>query len=134
MTRTYHGSCHCGTVRFTADIDLAAGTSRCNCSMCGKGRFWKAIVKADAFRLEAGEGSLSDYRFGSGGIHHRFCTRCGIKPFGQGHMAELGGTFYAVNLACIDDATPAELAAAPVAYEDGRHDDWASPPAETRHL
>ena len=134
MTRTYHGSCHCGAVRFAVDLDLAAGTSRCNCSICAKGRFWKAIAKAGAFRLEAGKGSLSDYSFGNGGIRHRFCCRCGVKPFGQGRMAELGGTFYAVNLACLDDASPAELAAAPVTYEDGRQDDWASTPAETRHL
>ena len=134
MRRTYHGSCHCGDVRFACELDLAAGTSKCDCSACAKGRFWKAIARADAFRLLQGEAALADYTFGSGTIHHQFCRRCGVKPFGRGHMAALGGTFYAVNLACLDDASAAELAAAPVAYEDGRHDRWDRPPAITRHL
>ncbi len=132
--KTYHGSCHCGAIRFEAEIDLAAGTSKCNCSICTKGRFWKAIVKADAFRLTQGKDALSEYIFGSNAIHHFFCSRCGVKPLGRGHMDELGGTFYAINLACLDDATPKELAEAPVEYQDGRHDKWDSPPAETRHL
>lgn len=134
MKRTYHGSCHCGAVRFACDADLEAGTSRCNCSICGKGRFWKAIVLAPDFRLMQGEDSLSDYQFGSGTIHHLFCRRCGVKPFGRGHMEALGGTFYAVNLACLDDISAWELAALPVAYEDGRADHWDRAPAETRHL
>lgn len=133
MKKTYRGSCHCGAVRFECVIDLAEGTSRCNCSICAKTRFWKAIVRADALRLTQGEDALSDYRFGGNAIHHLFCSRCGVKPFGRGHLDELG-EFYAVNLACLDDATAAELAQAPVRYEDGRNNNWDSPPAETRHL
>jgi hypothetical protein len=33
-------------------------------------------------------------------IRYVFCSRRGVKPFGQGHLYMLGGTFYAVNIAC----------------------------------
>ncbi len=134
MKKTYHGSCHCGAVRFECELDLAEGTSRCNCSICTKTRFWKAIARADEFRLLHGEDALVDYQFGSNSIHHRFCSRCGVKPFGSGEMEALGGRFYAVNIACLDDATDEELAQAPVIHEDGRNDRWDRAPAETRYL
>ena len=134
MKKTYHGSCHCGAVRLECDLDLAAVTSRCNCSICAKTRFWKAIAGADEFRLSRGEDVLTDYSFGGDAIHHFFCSRCGVKTFGSGAMEELGGRFYAVNIACLDDATDEELAHAPIIYEDGRNDRWDRAPAETRHL
>jgi hypothetical protein len=135
--KAHKGSCHCGAVRFECDLDLAEGTSKCNCSICTKGRFWKAIVNADAFRLLEGQSALSDYQAHGGpgaDIHHHFCRVCGIKPFGRGHLEGLGGDFYAINVACLDDVTPEELASAPVRYEDGRNDNWGRPPAETRYL
>jgi hypothetical protein len=140
MRKTYHGSCHCGAVRFECEIDLARGTSKCNCSMCLKTRYWKTLVKADAFRLIEGEETLTDYQFGSNTIHHLFCSRCGVKPFGRALLdvtfggETLSGEYYAVNVACLDDAAPGELADAPVRYEDGRNDDWESRPDEVRHL
>jgi hypothetical protein len=134
MKKTYQGGCHCGAVRFECEIDPAEGTSRCNCSICAKGRFWKAIAKGDAFRVTQGADSLTEYSFGSGAIHHFFCRRCGIKPFGRGNMEAMGGVFYGVNLACLDGSAPEELAAAPIQYQDGRHNAWDKAPAETRHL
>jgi len=133
MKKTYHGSCHCQAVRFECELDLDDGTSRCNCSVCTKARFWKTVVKADAVRIVGGEGELTEYRFGGNNIRHLFCRICGIKPFGRGHLDELGD-FVAVNLACLDDATDEELAAAPVRYEDGRHNNWNETPAEVRYL
>ncbi len=133
MQKTYHGSCHCNAVRFEADIDLGQGTSKCNCSSCAKGRFWKAFVGSDALRVLAGNESLTEYRFGSKTIAHFFCRTCGVKPFGRGEM-EGTGPFYAINLACLDDLPVDELLAAPLEYQDGRDDQWDRKPGEVRHL
>jgi len=133
MEKLYHGSCHCGAVRFEVELDLADKTSKCNCSICTKARFWKSVVGANAFRLLQGEDALSIYQFGSDNVRHCFCSRCGVKPFGRGHHDAIGD-FVAVNVACLDDVTDEELASARVIYQDGRNNRWDSPPAETRYL
>ena len=131
--KKYSGSCHCGKVRFEADIDLSAGTGKCNCSICTKTRSWSVLIKPSAFRLLAGEGELSDYQFGSSSMHHLFCKHCGVRSFGTGKSPRIG-PFVSINLSCLDDVTEAELVNAPITYLNGRDDIWDAPPAETRHL
>src|SRR3954467_1340629 len=73
--KTYSGSCHCGAVRFEADLDLGTGTKKCNCSICWKGRAWFAFAKgADRFRLLAGRDVLSEYRWTPPGRPQAFLT------------------------------------------------------------
>ena len=140
MMKTYRGSCHCGAVSFETELDLAtAQTSRCNCSICRRQRYWKSLVKAETVRVKQGKDALTDYQFGSHTIHHLFCKTCGVKPFGRAHLDinfgghEMKGEYYAINLTCLD-ATDEELAAANVRFEDGRTNDYMSAPAVTSYL
>jgi hypothetical protein len=51
------------------------------------------------------------------------CPTCGVQPFSRGYLEEaMGENFWAVNVACPDDASEEELATAPVIYEDGMRD------------
>jgi hypothetical protein len=133
MKRTYKGSCHCGAVRYEADIDFTQGTARCNCSICFKSRTWMAFVPPDALRLLSGEQSLCDYQFGRKRIHHLFCAQCGVRPFSRGRDDQ-GNELYAIRVNSLDNVDPQVLIDAPVKHFDMLHDDFKSEPAETRHL
>lgn len=135
MLKTYSGSCHCGAVRFEADVDISAGTKKCNCSLCTKMRLWSVQIRPEAFRLIAGEAELTDYRGRNQVAHHVFCRHCGVRGFEWVDMPNMTGhRYFNVSINCLDGVDIDELMAAPVSYADGRNDDWGATPAETRHL
>jgi hypothetical protein len=134
MLKTYHGSCHCGAVRFEADIDFAQGTGKCNCSICTKTRNWNVIIKPAQFRLLSGADALSDYQFGSKAGHHLFCKHCGVRSFERGYVEQIGGDYVSVKVMALDGADLNEILDAPVRFANGRDNAWWNPPAETRHL
>ena len=135
MTRkTYTGSCHCGAVAYEADIDLARGTAKCNCTYCTKVRSWKAFVQPSEFRLLSGADKAKGYRKHPEASLKYFCPDCGVYTHELGSADYMGGDFVAVFIVTLDNVEPAELIAAPVSYADGRNNNWQSPPAETRHL
>ena len=126
MLTTYRGSCHCGTVKFAVDLDLTQSSYRCNFSVCRRTRFWPAVVKPEGFRLLSGEAALTQYLFHTRKNQHYFCKHCGVRPFGIGNTPD-GQRIYGVNLGCLENATPEELAAAPIVYIDGKHDRHTAP-------
>ena len=137
--KTHSGSCHCGAVRFEADIDLTQGTIKCNCSSCAKSRSWLAPVPASRYRLTAGDASQGNYQWTPPGrpgptIEFHFCKICGIRTPGRGEMEAMGGVFYAVQVSLLNDIDPEELATAPIQYVDGLHDRFDRQPADTRFL
>jgi hypothetical protein len=139
MKTTYHGSCHCGAIRFEADIDLADGIRKCNCSYCRKLGLQKSFAAHEALRVTEGKDRMREYQaspsnWPPGDINHYMCGACGAHPFSRGYLKQMGGNFWAVNVACLDDATEEELAAAPILYEDGKRDRQTETPAITRYL
>ncbi len=95
-------------------------------------RNWATIVRPEAFRLLAGEADLKDYQ--PDAIHHVFCKICGVRSFAWGDDPAFGGKFYGVRISCLKPLDVDELMKAPVTYYDGLNDDYASSPAEIRHL
>jgi hypothetical protein len=133
MLKTYRGSCHCGAVRFEADLDLEQSTYRCNCSICRRTRFWAAVAREDGFRLLAGQAELTRYLFHTQKNEHWFCRHCGVRAFGIGTETPIG-RMVGVNVGCLEDVPDEELSRVPITYVDGRADRWQSAPAFFAHL
>lgn len=112
---TYHGGCHCGKVRYEADLTIDKLIS-CNCSICRKKGHLLAFAPETAFRILQGKGELTDYQFGQKRIHHLFCKHCGISSFGRGTRPD-GTQTVAINARCLDDFDPETV---PVTKFDGK--------------
>ena len=108
MLKTYRGSCHCGAVKFEADLDLTQSSYRFNCSICRRTRFWPAVAKPEGFRLLLGEAELTQYLFHTRKNQHYFCKHCGVRAFGVGTETSIG-KMYGVNLGCLEGVSEEEL-------------------------
>jgi hypothetical protein len=135
---TYQGSCHCGAVRFEADLDLADGSNRCNCSYCAKVRAWFTFAKgADRFRVLDGA-AISEFRWVPPGddeshLTFSFCRTCGVRCFARGNLEHLGGTFHAVHVPTLALTTD-QLLSMPIRYINGRDRRYDETPAHTETI
>ena len=137
--KTYQGSCHCGAVRFEADLDLSEGTYRCNCSICAKARSWFALVPPERFRMLAGARNQTEYQWALQGrsasnLHYCFCKTCGIRTPGRGERGLQGGPFFFIPVAALDNVGAEERASATIRFLDGRNDRPERTPEDTRWL
>jgi hypothetical protein len=110
--RTYHGSCHCGAVRFDAKSPPITQAIACNCSMCRRKGTLLAFIPASDFTLQSGEDALVDYQFNRKIIHHLFCRTCGVTSFARGTMPD-GTATVALNARCLDNVDPDALKITP---------------------
>jgi hypothetical protein len=124
--RKHTGGCHCGAVRFEAELDASAGTM-CNCSICTKLGAVGVIAKPAAFQLVSGEAELSTYEWGGRISQRRFCKHCGVYCFAFGHLDVLGGDYVSINLNSLEDF---DLSRTQLAYWDGRHNNWQAGPRD----
>jgi hypothetical protein len=77
--KTYIGSCHCGSVQFQVESNLADPV-RCNCSFCIRRGAVLQKVPDKRFGVIKGDEKLS--RYGAREFSdHFFCRNCGIHTF-----------------------------------------------------
>ena len=94
------GGCHCGLVRFEADVgEEPIDILDCNCSFCSMTGYLHLIVPETRFRLIEGKSDTTTYRFGTGRARHIFCSQCGIKSFYRPRSHPEG---ISISLRCVD--------------------------------
>ena len=78
-TSVHTGGCHCGAVRFEADLPAVVEAQSCNCSMCEKVGFIHIIVPEARFRLTAGADQITTYTLtpASRNTPSARCAACG---------------------------------------------------------
>jgi len=97
---TIRGSCHCGKVVYSLDVEPAEAME-CNCSICRRKGYLLSFVTPDEFTLKTARDVLAVYTFGNHVIRHQFCKACGCAPFGEGAGPD-GQSMVAVNLRCVE--------------------------------
>ena len=111
----YKGSCHCGRIAFEVEGDLD-GAMECNCSICSRKGSLLWFVPRDKLQVFTPEIEIGTYTFNKHVIKHRFCTTCGIHPYGEG-VDPKGNRMAAINIRCLEGI---DLNTVPVQRFDGR--------------
>lgn len=127
MTKSWKkGRCHCGAIRWEAELGDEIVADACNCSMCQRMGFLHVIIPQSRFRLVAGEDRLTEYTFNTGVAKHLFCSVCGVKSF---YVPRSNPDGYSLNLRCMDQRQFKSVEIRPF---DGQN--WEESAAALAHL
>jgi hypothetical protein len=102
MSQHYHGSCHCGAIKFDYEGEEITRGLRCSCSVCSrKGAMMSPeAIPSEKLNIDADENNIGLYQFGNKVAKHYFCKICGIYTHNE--MLRMPG-HSRVNLGCIED-------------------------------
>ncbi|NOX94146.1 MAG: GFA family protein [Alphaproteobacteria bacterium] len=120
------GGCHCGAVKWEADVSDDVVADECNCSMCSMVGYYHVIVPASHFRLLMGEDHLTEYLFNTGVARHLFCKQCGVKSF---YVPRSNPDGYSLNLRCMKEDQFTSIQIRPF---DGQN--WEANASKLAHL
>jgi hypothetical protein len=113
-----NGSCHCGAVKFTAELPYGfASARRCTCSICRMRGAIAVTSTHEGFRITEGEEELATYRFNTKVAEHHFCRNCGIYTH---HKRRSNPSQLGVNVACLEGVSPFDFAEV-IVYDGQRH-------------
>ena len=97
------GGCHCGTVRYRAQVPDPLKGGRCNCSICAIKGVVMVRVPLAALEVTHGAERLACYQFNTMVAKHWFCPVCGIHVY---HQARSAPDTYGINAATLDGVCP----------------------------
>ncbi|XWW99321.1 hypothetical protein V2A60_007330 [Cordyceps javanica] len=130
VLRTYRGNCHCGAFVYEAELPEITTVTECPCSICRKKGYLFVSTNSKAhFKVVKGslEG-LSEYRFGTKALHHKFCANCGTAVLATVPSVEAPGKDIYLNAHAIQDIDTWTLKRTPVdgtkigsPYEEPKH-------------
>ena len=70
---TLNGSCHCGAVKFTAELPYGlASARRCTCSICRMRGAVAVTSTHEGFKILEGEDKVATYRFNTRVVQHHY--------------------------------------------------------------
>jgi hypothetical protein len=101
---TLTGRCHCGAIRFNAEMPHGlASARRCTCSICRMRGAVAVTGSVGGFEITQGANKLASYRFGTGVAEHHFCSTCGIYTH---HRRRSNPDQLGINVACLEGLSP----------------------------
>lgn len=123
------GSCHCGAVRFTAELPFGLSSARrCTCSICRMRGAVAVTSTREGFVVTQGADRLSTYRFNTKVAEHHFCSICGIYTH---HKRRSNPNEIGVSVACLENVSPFDFEEV-VVYDGQRHP--ADNPTHTTYI
>ena len=115
---TFNGSCHCGAVKFEAELPFGLSSARrCTCSICRMRGAVAVTSTPGGFHITRGEDKLATYRFNTRTAEHHFCSVCGIYTH---HKRRSNPDQLGVNVACLEGVSPFDFTKV-VVYDGQRH-------------
>jgi hypothetical protein len=115
---TLNGSCHCGAVKFAAELPFGLSSARrCTCSICRMRGAVAVTSTPEDFHLTSGEDQLATYRFNTKSAEHHFCNVCGIYTH---HKRRSNPNQLGVNVACLEGVSPFDFREV-VVFDGERH-------------
>ncbi|KAF7327793.1 GFA domain-containing protein [Mycena kentingensis (nom. inval.)] len=122
-TTVYHGSCHCGAVKYTiASSEVISEAKECNCSICSRDGVLFTFPE-ESHITWSGLAALTEYTYGTKKTFHGFCKHCGV-PICERFLWEPFTTRRAINVRTINNPG-FDFRALRITKNDGRN----NPPA-----
>jgi hypothetical protein len=133
-TKTYAGGCHCGSLRYSVQLDLTEPkATKCNCSICLKINILSLKVEpAPNFTLLSPSSTenenIGDYTHGGKSIHYYFCKICGVSCFSKGKYTLEGKDvqIFSTNAVTLDPDQGIDYREFKIQYWDGKQDNWTA--------